>query len=165
LSSPPRTLFEPAWHGRKTPAKSGALSRSAFADHVGHYHADPRLSPTATAEGYGEWAERLCRTSDEDQPCFLAHDASGLVGFAALRTSRSDQVDCELCAVAGKARRHGVFRALMAASGGWAAARRYAKLTYPTQIQNNVALRAVTSLGFRYERACYTFHKWFEPDT
>ena len=139
--------------------------RSAFADYVSHYHADPRLSPTATAEAYGEWAEQLCRTSGEDQPCLVAYDASGLVGFAALRAGRPDQADCELCAVAGRARRRGIFRAMMAASGQWAAERRYAKLTYSTQIQNIVALRAATSLGFRYERACYTFHKWFEPDT
>ena len=83
----------------------GALSRSAFADYVSHYHADPRLSPTATAEAYGEWAEQLCRTSGEDQPCLVAYDASGLVGFAALRAGRPDQADCELCAVAGRARR------------------------------------------------------------
>lgn len=142
----------------------GVLSHAAFADYVSHYHADPLLPKALVADAYREWAERLCRRSGGEQPVLVARDALGITGFAALSPTTETDVDCELCAVIPRAQGQGIFRALIGASVGWARDRGIARLTYSTQIQNAVVLRALTTMGFRYVRAVHTFHKWLQPD-
>lgn len=140
----------------------GALSQAAFAAHTGHYHTDPRLPKAQATAALRDWSEKRCRAANTSSPFLIATDAAGLVAFAGLVASGTVEIDCELCAVAPRAQGRGIFRSMIAASARWAAEHGYKRLIYSTHIQNTPALRGVTAMGFRYERACHTFHKWFD---
>lgn len=142
-------------------AAVGAIAAHTFASYVSHYHADPRLREEDANAAYQQWAETSCQHVTPTSTVILAEDQSGVLGFGVLKVIAPGEGDAVLFGVAPTAQRRGIFGSLVWRSIEWARASGLRRLIYSTQIRNTVANRTVTKIGFRYERASYTFHKWY----
>lgn len=142
-------------------AAIAALARSAFADYIGHYHADPRLDSAAASAAYVEWAETGLATATDAAPVLVAHDKGRTAGFLTLRRNRPDEFEIVLNAVHPDNRGKGLYTALVAEALRVAQAAGAGRMIVSTQINNYAAQRAWARLGFAHYRSLYTFHKWF----
>lgn len=137
------------------------ISYTAFREYFSHYHADPRLDKEKVGEGYAEWACSYVKLNSLNSTVLIAEKASEMAGFAAVQVVAERAGDGILFAVRPSIRGQGVFQELLLASMNWLRHRGCREMTYSTQINNYVVQRTLVRWGFRLERACYTFHKWF----
>ena len=138
-----------------------SISRNAFLDYVGHYHADPRLSNSAATEAYVEWAENLVKGSCNDNPVWIAVSGEHIVGFLALKKNSQDEDEIILNAVEPEKQGRGVYAALLNNAICQSASRRRHRIIISTQINNYRVQRVWAKYGFLLERGFYTFQKWF----
>lgn len=156
----------PAYHvrpGRPEDASVIAeLARSAFKDYGGHFHADRRLAPHATAV-YVDWAQRsvLDRTV-ADAVLVAEADDGGLVGFSTL-VIRSGTGIGVLDAVSPSAQGRGIYALLGASRIALAAERGAGQLLVRTHLVNVGARRGLGRLGFLPSAQEHTFHLWVRP--
>lgn len=143
-------------------AAVAAIARRAFADYVGHYHADQRLPRQTVAEIYPDWASRAISVAGVADRVLVAELDGEVAGFAVLKRLDDARCDGVLYGVDPAKRRRGVYRALLSASLAWGRAAGFATMEYSTQLSNLTALRTVGRLGFLPERSFHTFHRWFD---
>jgi GNAT superfamily N-acetyltransferase len=140
----------------------GQVAAQAFKGYFSHFHSDRRLRREDADAVYCEWAERSCVSRDVANAVILAEEDEQILGFGTIRESAPGSVDNALFGVLPAAQGRGVFRSLISEATAWALAREYQLASYSTQIQNKTVLNAVLRSGFEYDRACYTFHRWWD---
>lgn len=142
----------------------GVVAREAFANFVGHYHADPLLDRAKSDEAYVEWAERSVTTSGVSGEVFVAEDDEGVVGFCTTRMNSPSECEGVLFGVLPRGQGRGIARELMIEVMLWGAAAGATRVVVPTQITNIASQKVWLRLSFEPSRAVYTFHWWFgEP--
>jgi GNAT superfamily N-acetyltransferase len=137
-----------------------ALCRAAFADAVGHYHADPRLPDDRCTEVYADWGRRL--TLDPEVTALVQRGGDGaIVGLATVAVdATAGRAAVALDAVRDDRRGTGTFarlgrqRLALARRGG------ADRISTAVHLQNVAACRANERLGFRIAGAELTFHVW-----
>ena len=137
------------------------VARAAFTGYLGHYHADPRLDSVAADAAYVEWAETATLSSSPTVPVLLAETSGQVVGFLALRTNGSAEMEMVLNAVDPAYQGQGVYRTLVGQALALAELRGCSRMLTSTQINNYAVQRVWAKYGFVHVRSFYTLHKWF----
>ena len=159
-SGPDGVSFRPA-RPRDAPAVA-AIARRAFADYIGHYHADPRLDRSAADAAYIEWAEvSIARPAPRDQ-AFLATLDKTPLAFLTTRNPVEGKYEIVLNAVDPAHQAMGIYRTLLEAARRMIDGPDDARLSVSTQINNYAVQRVWSRIGLVHESSIYTFHKWFD---
>jgi GNAT superfamily N-acetyltransferase len=148
-----------------TPSDAPAVAevaRSAFAGYFGHYHADPRLDSDAADAAYVEWAETSTARCGSDTPVLLALRAGRTTGFLTLRRNSGAECEIVLNAVRPDVQRSGLYSAMVVRALQEGQAMGAQRMIVSTQITNAAVQRVWARQGFAFDRALYTFHKWFD---
>lgn len=119
------------------------------------FHLDPRI-PTALADTIkARWAANFF-TGGRGTHMVVARDDQGLTGFLQLLADNSGLLTIDLIAVAARARRQGLGRAMVAfAAGACPGVRR---LRVGTQAANVESLRFYAGLGFQVVDSAFVLH-------
>jgi GNAT superfamily N-acetyltransferase len=140
-----------------------SLAREAFAGYLGHYHADPRLSPAICDEIYSSWAGNSCRDASLASHVLLVRDASNaLAAFATIK--RHDAGKCEgvLFGVSPQHQGRGMYAFLIDEASRWSASEGARELVVSTQITNTAVQKVWCRAGFEPYEYLYTFHLWLD---
>ncbi len=137
------------------------IAREAFRGYGSHYHADERLDPAQCDDLYVDWSLRLCQPADYPSHVLLATVDGEPAGYMAFRQRPGEDAEAILGGVLDKARRRGVYGALLADGLTWLSARGAENAMLSTQIANVAVQRVWTRFGFEPHHALYTFHGWF----
>ncbi len=137
------------------------ISQKAFANYRSHYHADPRLDPQKSDEGYLNWAMRSARKEIADEVLVAKTDGK-INGFLSLKKNSTSEVEGPLFAVSPDVQGQGLGRSLMKSAFQWAYEQRAKEFIISTQVTNLASQNLWTSLGMKSYRSFYTFHKWFD---
>lgn len=142
-------------------AAVGEVARAAFADYIGHFHADPRLDRAAADAAYVEWAQGSVMRQSERDPARVVMCDGRLGGFLTLRRNDEAEFEIVLNAVHPDLQRRGLYERLLADALATAHDAGAARIIVSTQLNNFPVQRAWAKCGFRLERALHTFHKWY----
>lgn len=137
------------------------IAQAAFANYLGHFHADPRLDRRGADATYVDWAQRSVTRQSNDEQARVALCAGSLAGFLTLRRNSCSEFEIVLNAVHPDLQRRGLYQQLLQdalLTGREAGAER---MIVSTQLNNFPVQRAWTKLGFRLFSAFHTFHKWY----
>ncbi len=137
------------------------LAKEAFADYIGHYHADPRLDNLSADAAYVEWAETSTACASTEAPVLLAEIGERVAGFLTLRRNSPDEMEIVLNAVDPESEGQGIYTEMVAASLALARGAGAERIITSTQINNYAVQRVWSRLGFFHFRSLYTLHKWF----
>ena len=136
------------------------IARESFRGYAGHYHADPRLDRAACDAVYVDWSIRLTRPAPGSTTLVAILDGEP-AGYMSFRWSEGHDGQAVLGGVLERARKRGVYRALLAAGLVWLREQGAGTATVSSQIVNNSVQKVWTRLGFEPRGAQYTFHGWF----
>jgi hypothetical protein len=136
------------------------IARPMFKGYAGHYHADPRLDPSACDEVYASWAERSCRSRDVADAVILLTQGEAMLAFAALRLTGAEEAESVLGGVAVGAQKRGLYRVLFVRELEWCRAQRVRYLVISTQIGNVAVQKVWSRLGLEPAHSYLTFHVW-----
>lgn len=167
--SPPRPAASPTFSlGRfEVSDRDGvlAVTRDAFCDYVGHYHADPRIPRQLADQMYENWARDCCDGRYGPVDIFVARDSGNRVaGFVAVELLSEDTANLAIGGMAAWAQGRGGYRDLMHYANAWFRDHRgVRRAEYSTQVSNIAAQRAVMSLGYVPDHAAITLHAWLQP--
>lgn len=139
---------------------AAAISRSAFAGYLGHYHADPRLADDAATEAYADWIYRALRTPTAGQVALGCTVEGRLAGFILGLPRAGGSSEITLNAVHPDAQRGGVYRALLRRYLVLAQAHGDHDVLISTQLQNHAVQRVWSREGFLLSHAWHTLHRW-----
>jgi ribosomal protein S18 acetylase RimI-like enzyme len=142
-------------------AAVGEVARAAFANYIGHFHADPRLDSAAADAAYVDWAKNSVLRQSERVPALVALCDGRLAGFLTLRRNRDAEYEIVLNAVHPDLQRRGLYERLLADALVTAHEAGAARIIVSTQLNNFPVQRAWAKTGFRLARALHTFHKWY----
>ncbi|MDQ7027803.1 MAG: GNAT family N-acetyltransferase [Anaerolineae bacterium] len=137
------------------------LATDSFKGYYGHYHADSRLDNALCDAVYIDWAKNSVSSQLADAVYVLEGD-KGLDAFATLRTNSEDEGEGVLFGVAPHAQGQGIYRALMIQGMIWCLEQGTQRMVVSTQITNVAVQKVWARLGFEFDRAYYTLHKWFD---
>jgi GNAT superfamily N-acetyltransferase len=135
-----------------------ALARTAFHDHAGHYHADPRLDRETVRAAYADWAERCASGTAADVVLVVAEPH--VKGFAAF-ARRGHEAQLVLGCVAPAEAGRGLYAELTRAGIRWAREIGASSFFAITQLANTAAQRSWAHTGLLPSGGAYTFHRWF----
>lgn len=138
-----------------------AIASESFKGYFGHYHADQRLDRESCDEVYRSWAENSVLSPDIAHEVLVVEDSGDLLGFATLRQNDSQTGEGVLFGVAPQAQGKGIYRTMMIHGMRWCQERGAARMIVSTQITNVAVQKVWARLGFEFDHAYYTFHKWF----
>lgn len=141
--------------------RAAEIARQSFEGYFGHYHADPRLDNEVCDAIYTDWANRSARGELADF-VFGAYLDDHLMSFATMRLSESDEGEGVLFAVAPEAQGQGIYQAMMVHGLRWVRGQGGQRMVVSTQITNVAVQKVWARVGFEFDRAYYTFHKWFD---
>jgi GNAT superfamily N-acetyltransferase len=134
------------------------IARASFAGFFGHYHADPRLDPTAATEGYVQWASSALADAAS---VVLVSETDGLLsGFLTARKLDGKTWEILLNGVAPEFQRKGIYAALFREIGCRARAQGASEVLVSTQLANLAPQKVWTRAGLVLDHALYTFHWW-----
>jgi GNAT superfamily N-acetyltransferase len=135
-----------------------AIARASFAGFFGHYHADPRLDPTAATEGYVEWASSAL--ADNSSVVLVSETDGRLSGFLTARKLDGKTWEILLNGVAPEFQRRGIYAALFHEIGCRARREGASELLVSTQLANFAPQKVWARAGLALDHALYTFHWW-----
>ncbi len=138
------------------------ISRAAFRNLGGHYHADPKLPSELSTEGYVEWACLSCKTATADKPVYVAETAGQTAGFLTMSKMSDDLYEIVLNAVHPDFQKRGVYTALLNSAFIAAHAANAKTLRVATQFDNMAPQIAWIRKGFLPVKSSHTFHKWYQ---
>ncbi len=138
-----------------------AIARASFAGFFGHYHADPRLDPTAATEGYVEWASSAL--GDAASVVLVSETDGSLSGFLTAKKLDAKTWEIVLNGVAPEFQRRGIYAALFREIGCLARTQGVSELLVSTQLANIAPQKVWTRAGLTLDHALYTFHWWKAP--
>jgi GNAT superfamily N-acetyltransferase len=139
-----------------------SIAEASFQGYMGHYHADPRLDRAECDDLYSDWARRGCEDKKVADAVLVAESEGRLDGFALLKVHQAIHGDVTLSGVHPRARRRGIYAALMVAALRWASDQHLRSMMSSTQVTNHASQRLWADLGFRIDSSLYTLHRWFE---
>jgi GNAT superfamily N-acetyltransferase len=142
--------------------RAAFIARQSFERYVGHYHADPRLDDDLCDAVYMDWANRTARDETEHATFGAKNQTDELVSFTAVRMNNPDEAEAVLHAVAPEAQRQGIYSAMIYHNIHWGHQQGAERLIISTQITSTVVQKVWARVGFEFDRAYYTFHKWFD---
>ncbi len=133
------------------------VSRGAFANFFGHYHADPRIDAALATEGYVEWSCSALGWTDG----FVvgAFEGDVLAGFATVKLE-DDAGEIVLNGVAPAYQRRGIYGALVQTIGHRLHTQGTRRIFSSTQIQNLGPQKTWARAGLLPAESWYTFHRW-----
>jgi hypothetical protein len=134
------------------------LARDAFTDLVGHYHADPRLSPNACRDVYVDWTLR--GLAGEAADAFYVAEVDGRPAAFGMFTFRGEDVIFVLSAVAPSAHGRGLYRAMLDRGMAWGLERGAQAVVGVVAHGTVAAHRSLIKAGMRPVAAISTFHGW-----
>lgn len=137
------------------------VSRSAFHDYIGHYHADARLSRHDCDAVYVSWAENSLTLRSPSDNVMVAEQNGAILGFITVRLNGAAESEVVLNALTPKAQGRGVNRLLFLHAIEWSRKKGASRLLVSTQISNVRAQRVWARLGMEPNSALYTLHQWF----
>jgi GNAT superfamily N-acetyltransferase len=147
---------------RATEAQSvRAIAAESFKGYFGHYHADPRLDPEACDEVYRSWAENSVLLADVAHEVLVVENDGMLSGFLTLRRESDEVGHIVLAGVLPESQRRGLYQAMIIQAMYWCRQQGLARLITSTQITNSASQKTWARLGFEFDHAYYTLHKWF----
>ena len=138
------------------------VAAESFHGYYGHYHSDERLDPAKCDETYADWALRSCVQRDATSEVFVADLKGTIVGFATLRLNNSEEGEGVLFAVAPAAQKRDLYRSFILHGMEWCRSKGARRMVVSTQITNIAVQKVWARVGFEFNRAYYTFHKWFD---
>jgi ribosomal protein S18 acetylase RimI-like enzyme len=141
--------------------RAAQIARQSFEGYFGHYHADPRLDNATCDAIYTDWANRSARGELADF-VFGAYIDDELVSFATMRMNTPDEGEGVLFAVAPEAQGQGIYRAMMVHGMRRVRGQGGRRMVVSTQITNVAVQKVWARIGFEFDRAYYTFHRWFD---
>ncbi len=139
----------------------GDIARAAFANYLGHFHADPRLDGAAADAVYIDWAQNSVTPRSEGDRARVLQSQDRLAGFLTTKRNSASEIEIVLNAVHPDLQRRGYYERLLHDSlvtGREAGADR---VVVSTQLNNFRVQRVWSKLGFRLASARHTFHKWY----
>jgi len=151
-------------------ARSGDVERVAavaahsFQGYYGHYHADARLDRDACDATYQDWAVRSVTDPTMADAVLLVEDGAALLGFATLRRNSAEEGEGVLFGVAPEAQGRGIYKSMMIYGMQWCLEHGATRMVVSTQLTNVAVQKVWARVGFEFDQAYYTFHKWFEPE-
>jgi GNAT superfamily N-acetyltransferase len=136
------------------------VATAAFANYMGHYHADSRLSLRSCNEVYIDWA--INRTKEIPFFGVRVKNKSSIIGFISGQLDKTASIiDVPLLAVVPEFQGRGIFTKLMVKMENWALQNSYKTIVYSTQLQNISVQKSLVRNGFELQKSLYTFHRWF----
>jgi predicted acetyltransferase len=161
IQSPVDIVVRPIRFGEATTVREIALE--AFQGYMGHYHADPRLDPTACDETYASWAHLSCTVKDVADEVLVAEQDGSLTGFLSLKLNiASKEGTFVLNGVRPSAQGSGVYSALVSFGKERCLQDGLLSVITSTHLPNTAVQKVWTRQGFWLTHAYYTFHKWFD---
>lgn len=139
-----------------------SVAQAAFRAYFGHYHADPRLDDAAADAAYVEWAQVGVARQTTERPVLVATEGKCVIGFLTMRHNSEEVCEIVLNAVHPEMQSRGVYSHLVARSLEEARSVGAERIIVSTQIANARVQRVWARNGFVFDRALYTFHKWFD---
>jgi GNAT superfamily N-acetyltransferase len=138
------------------------IASASFKGYFGHYHADVRLDREACDEVYRSWAENSVLSADVAHEVLVVEDQGELLGFATLRLNSAQVGEGVLFGVAPQAQGKGIYRTMMVHGMRWCQQQGAERMIVSTQITNVAVQKVWARLGFEFDHAYYTLHKWFD---
>ncbi len=136
------------------------VATAAFANYMGHYHADSRLSSDSSNEVYVDWA--MNRTKELPFFGVRLKKQGSIIGFISGQLDKeASEVDVPLLAIAPEFQGRGIFTQLITEMENWALQNSYKTIIYSTQLQNVSVQKSLARNGFELQKSLYTFHRWF----
>jgi GNAT superfamily N-acetyltransferase len=134
-----------------------ALARTAFKEHYGRFHSDPRFTRDEATRVYEEWI----RSSFDGwaDAIFVAEDEGRLIGLVSCRRTEERRVRVSIALVDPTHRNRGLARGFGAALMQWYRGSADT-IDGPTHIRNLGVQRAYFALGWSLRESTYTFHRW-----
>ncbi len=139
-----------------------AIASASFQGYFGHYHADVRLDREACDEVYRSWAENSVLSTEVAHEVLVVEDQGELLGFATLRRNTPEVGEGVLFGVAPQAQGKGIYRTMMVEGMRWCQQQETKRMIVSTQITNVAVQKVWARLGFEFDHAYYTLHKWFD---
>lgn len=136
------------------------IARHAFANYLGHFHADPNLNNDDADAAYVEWARVSAETCGPERPMRVALQDGHVAGFLTYRQNTSEEAEIVLNAVHPKTQGQGFYGALLHSALQDCQSLVSKRVIVSTQLNNYRAQRAWARLGFYHSQSFYTFHKW-----
>jgi GNAT superfamily N-acetyltransferase len=138
------------------------IATESFKNYYGHYHADPRIDKSKADEVYVDWARNSAVSRQFADEVLVAAEGDETLGFATLRMNTPQQAEGVLFGVAPKAQGRGIYRSFIIRATEWARAQDALEITVSTQITNVAVQKVWARVGYEFDQAYYTFHKWFD---
>jgi GNAT superfamily N-acetyltransferase len=138
------------------------VAAESFHGYYGHYHSDERLDRAKCDETYTDWALRSCVSRDAANDILVADLKGTIVGFASLRLNNPGEGEGVLFAVAPAAQGRGIYRSFILHGMEWCRSKGARRMLVSTQIANIAVQKVWARSGFEFNKAYYTFHKWFD---
>ncbi|MCA9913588.1 MAG: GNAT family N-acetyltransferase, partial [Anaerolineae bacterium] len=138
-----------------------AVAAHSFQGYYGHYHADPNLDREACDATYMDWAVRSVTDPAMADDVLLVEHSDALLGFATLRMNNAEEGEGVLFGVAPEAQGRGIYKSMMIYGMQWSQERGAARMVVSTQLTNVAVQKVWARVGFEFDHAHYTFHKWF----
>jgi len=139
-----------------------AIASESFKGYYGHYHADPRLPDAKCDAVYVDWAGQSVQSREIADEVLVVEGDSQLKGFATLRMNTPQEGEGVLFGVAPFAQGQGIYRTMMIHGMQWCQQQDAERMVVSTQITNVAVQKVWARLGFEFDHAYYTLHKWFE---
>jgi len=139
-----------------------SIAKDAFRGYFGHYHADERLDRVKCDEIYESWAERSVLLREVADVVLVAELDGAIVGFVTLRMNNPEEGEGLLFGVSPLAQRRGIARLLIVGGMKWCVTHGASRITISTQLANVAVQKVWARVGFEFNHAYYTFHKWLD---
>ena len=138
------------------------VAAESFRGYYGHYHADERLDRTRCDEVYTSWAFCSCVSREVADEVLVADLDGSVVGFVTLRLNTPEEGEALVGGIAPSAQRRGVYQSFIINGMQWCRAKGATRMIVSTQITNIAVQKVWARLGFEFDHAYYTLHKWFD---
>ncbi len=138
------------------------IAMESFKNYYGHYHADPRIDKAKADEVYVDWARNAAVSRGGTDEVLVASEGADTLGFATLRMNTPQQAEGVLFGVSPMAQGRGIYRSFIIRATEWAKIKGAMEITVSTQITNVAVQKVWARVGYEFDHAYYTFHKWFD---
>lgn len=138
------------------------IARTVYANHVGHFHNDPRLDRDKCNDLYAELARNSCLDENLADIMLVAEMEGKIVGFHSHKIIQPNELRGVLSGVSHQAQGKGIGKALILATINWGKSQGLEWIEESPHVNNYVMHKIMVEFGFRLCASFYTFHKWFD---
>lgn len=138
------------------------ITRAAFRDYVGHYHADSRLDNKKCDEVYANWAYQACLSRNSKKEVLVFKKDNALIGFIIVEINSEGIGVPSLTGISPEHQGAGLYGAIGYEAWKWFKKKGLTYTHASTQVANFDQLRNFYRFGYQPIDAVYTLHKWFD---